>query len=65
MTCIECTNGVAKKSLLTNPDKTKMMVIGSQQLPQQFEHTLSIDSIGKTLEPVAQVKDLGTTLDSN
>ena len=38
------------------------MVIGSQQ---QLEHTVSIDFIGKTLEPVAQVKDLGTTLDSN
>ena len=54
-----------KNSLLINPDKTKMMVIGSQQLLQQLEHTVSIDFIGKTLEPVAQVKDLGTTLDSN
>ena len=41
-----------KNSLLINPDKTKMMVIGSQQL------------LGKILEPVAQVKDLGTILDS-
>ncbi len=36
-----------------------------QQLLQQLEHTLRIYFIGKTLEPVAQVKHLETTLDSN
>ena len=40
------------------------MVIGSQQLLQQLDHIPSIHFIGKTLEPVAQVKDLGTILDS-
>ena len=40
-----------------------MMVIGSQQLLQQLDHIPSINFIGKTLEPVAQVKDLGTILD--
>jgi hypothetical protein len=39
-----------------------MMVIGSQKLIQQLEHTPSIDFIGKTLAPVSQVKDLGTTI---
>ncbi len=33
----------------------------TKQLLQQFEHTLSIDSIGKIFEPVAHVKDLETT----
>ena len=40
------------------------MVIGSQQLLQQLDHIPSINFIGKTLEPVAQVKDLGTIIDS-
>ena len=53
-----------KNSLLINPDKTKLMVIGSQQLLQQLDHIPSINFIGKTLEPVAQVKDLSTILDS-
>ena len=53
-----------KNSLLINPDKTKLMVIGSQQLLQQLDHIPSINFIGKTLEPVAQVEDLGTILDS-
>ena len=51
-----------KNSLLINPDKTKM--IGSQQLIQQLDHIPSNNSIGKTPEPLAQVKDLGTILDS-
>ena len=54
-----------KNSLLINPDKTKMMVVGSQQLLQQLDHVPSINLIGKTLEPVSQVKDFGTILDSN
>ena len=42
-----------------------MMVIGSQQLLQQFDHIPSISFIGKTrLKPMAQVEDLGTILDS-
>ena len=41
-----------------------MMVIGPQQLLQQLDHIPSVNFIGKTLEPVAQVKDLGTILDS-
>ena len=53
-----------KNSLLINPDKTKLMVIGSQQLLQQLDHIPSVNFIGKTLEPVAQVKDLGTIIDS-
>jgi hypothetical protein len=54
-----------KNSLLINPDETKMMVIGSKKLIQQLEHTPSIDFIGKSPESVSQVKDLGTTIDSN
>ena len=41
-----------------------MMVVGSQQLLQQLDHLPNVDFIGKTLEPVSQVKDLGTILDS-
>ena len=40
-----------------------MMEIGPQQL-QQLDHIPSINFIRKTLEPVAQFKDLGTILDS-
>ena len=54
-----------KNSLLINPGKTKLVVIGSQQILQQLDHIPSINFIGKTFKPVAQVKDLGTILDSN
>ena len=38
-----------KNSLLINADKTKMMVIGSQQLLQQLDHIPRINFIGKPL----------------
>ena len=42
-----------------------MMVIGSQQLLQQFDHIPSISFIGKTwLKLMAQLKVLGTVVDS-
>ena len=53
-----------KNSLLINPGKTKMMVVGSQQLLQQLDHVPSINLIGKPLEPVSQVKDLERIFDS-
>ena len=53
------------EQLINKSTKAKMMVIGSQQLLQQNDHIPSISFIGKTrLEPMAQVKDLGTVLDS-
>ena len=47
-----------KNSLLINPDKTKMMVIGSQQLLQQLNHIPSINFIGKTLDSTLKYNDL-------
>ncbi len=51
-------------SLLINPDKTKMLVVGSRKLLQQLEIRPKLKFIGKTLIPVTEVKDLGITLDS-
>ncbi len=51
-------------SLLINPDKTKMLVVGSRKLLQQLETRPKLKFIGKTLIPVREVKDLGITLDS-
>ena len=51
-------------SLLINPDKTKMLVVGSRKLLQQLETRPKLKFIGKTLIPVTEVKDLGITLDS-
>ncbi len=51
-------------SLLINPDKTKMLVVGSRKLLQQLETRPKLKFIAKTLIPVTEVKDLGITLDS-
>ena len=45
---------------VVNSDKTKMIVIESLQQLQQLNHAASDNFIGKTVEPVAQVQELGS-----
>ena len=47
-----------KNSLLINPDKTKLLVIGVPQLMRNFPR-LSITILGKEIEPVSVARDLG------
>ena len=50
--------------LLLNPDKTKLVVLGSRPLVRKFEG-LHLSLLGKELTPAKPVKDLGVILDPN
>ena len=54
----------AKNSLLINPDKTKLVVVGSAQLIKRLPH-ISLSLLGKTISPVSFVKDLGVYIDQH
>ena len=47
----------AKNSLLINPEKTKLVVVGSAQLIKRLPH-ISLSLLGKTISPVSVAKDL-------
>ena len=50
--------------LLLNPDKTKLVVLGSRPLVRKFEG-LHLSLLGKELTPAKSAKDLGVILDPN
>ena len=52
----------AKNSLLINPDKTKLVVVGSAQLIKRLPH-ISLSLLGKTISPGSLTKDLGVYID--
>ena len=52
----------AKNSLLINPEKTKLVVVGSAQLIKRLLH-ISLSLFGKTISSVSFVKDLGVYID--
>ena len=52
----------AKNSLLINPDKTKLVVVGSAQLIKRLPH-ISLSLLGKTVSPGSVTKDLGVYID--
>ena len=54
-----------ENQLLINPDKTKFMFIATRQLRKRFFSSPVVSFLGKSLEPVPSVKDLGVTLDSH
>ena len=54
----EITKWCCRNSLLLNPDKTKLLVIGVPQLTKTLP-TLSVTFMGKKIEPVTTTKDLG------
>ena len=51
-----------KNWLLINPDKTKLVVVGSAQLIKRLPH-ISLSLLGKTISPVPFAKDLGVYID--
>ena len=53
----------AKNYLLINPEKTKLVVVGSAQLIKRLPH-ISLSLLGKTFSPVSFVKDLVVYIDS-
>ena len=50
--------------LLLNPEKTKLIVFGSQQMTSKL-HEFRLSLLGKDISPVQSAKDLGVILDSN
>ena len=52
------------KSLLINPDKTKLLVIGVPQLMRTLPSIPPVKLLGKEIEPVTVTKDLGVMIDS-
>ena len=55
-----CTN-----SLLINPDKTKLLVIGVPQLMTTLPSIPPLKLLGKEIEPVTVAKDVGVMIDSS
>ena len=51
-------------SLLINPGKTKVLVIGIPQLMRTLPHFLPVKFLGKEIKPVTVAKDLGVMIDS-
>ena len=55
-------NWCAQSSLLINPDKTKLVVVGLKQLTKKLP-PISLTLLGKTITPVPVAKDLGVFID--
>ena len=49
--------------LLLNPDKTKLLFLGTRQMLNRLPQNPSMSFLGTTLKPVASAKDLGVILD--
>ena len=54
----------AKNPLSPNPEKTKLVVVGSAQLIKRLPH-ISLCLLGKTFSPVSFAKDLVVYIDSH
>ena len=54
-----------KNQLLINPEKTKFLMVGTQQLLRRLPSEISISFLGKEITPVSSAKDLGIILDIN
>ena len=53
-----------QNSLLINPDKTKLLLLGTPQMRKQISEDFCVSLLGKKIFPVSSAKDLGVTLDS-
>ena len=55
-----------QNSLLINPEKTKLLLIGTRQMPQNTptDLDLHVTLLGKELRPVVSAKDLGVYMDA-
>lgn len=54
-----------ENQLLINPDKTKFLLVGTRQLMQSLPTKITLNFLGKILEPVTSVRDLGVIIDSH
>ena len=53
-----------ENKLLVNPEKTKLLLIGTRQLLGNLLEDMTITFLGEVITPVTNAKDLGVTLDS-
>ena len=53
-----------ENKLLVNPEKTKLLLIGTRQLLGNLLEDMTITFVGEVITPVTNAKDLGVTLDS-
>ena len=54
-----------KNHLLINPEKTKFLMVGTQQLLRRLPNEIAISFLGKVITPVCSARDLGIILDNN
>ena len=53
-----------ENKLLINPEKTKLLLIGTRQLLGNLPEDMTITFLGEAIAPIKNAKDLGVTLDS-
>ena len=51
-------------SLLINPDKTKLLLLGTPQMLARVREDFGVTLLGKEILPSRSAKDLGVTVDS-
>ena len=51
--------------LLINPDKTKLLFLGTRQMLSRLQEVPRVTFLGKILKPTVSAKDLGVLLDPN
>ena len=54
-----------KNQLLINPEKTKFLMVRTQQLLRKLPNEIAISFLGKLITPVCSSRDLGIILDNN
>ena len=52
-------------SLLINPDKTKLLLLGTRQMLCKIPDDIHVTLLGKQIYPVSSAKDLGITIDAS
>ena len=52
-------------SLLINPEKTKLLIMGTRQLLSSLPEDFHVTLLGKEIYPVSSAKDLGIILDKS
>ena len=52
-------------SLLINPDKTKLLLLGTRKMLRKIPDDIHVTLLGKQIYPVSSAKDLGFTIDAS
>ena len=52
-------------SLLINPDKAKLLLLGTRQMLRKIPDDIHVTLLGKQIYPVSSAKDLGITIDAS